>query len=236
MQTLFTILLWLFFWPVILLGYLAFWLIFVIEVPWEILGILEVILIMGFFGFLLWFDRRDSEKKLSHSMKLSWLIVTAVTAVSDLALVLLCAYFSYQMDGASSICGMFALMLPLLVGCLWFTLSFLTEFEGRKLSRSMTVVCCLIALLLPLLFGGGRHLAGLAELNDLRKTADVYEGEVVDRALSERGAYIGVEFDNGTGTCFYEVYGASFPADIAVGDRVRITASGDKAVAAEIIE
>ena len=236
METLFSILIWLFFWPVILLGRLAFWLIFVIQVPWEVLGILCTVLVMGFFGLLLRLDLRDSCQKPSRSMKLSWLIVTAVTAGADVVLVLLCTYFGNQMEDASTICGMFALMLPILVGCLWFAISFFTEFDERKTARVMTVSCCLTAVLIPLLFGGGSHLAGLAELEDLRDTASVYEGEVVDRAMSERGAYIGVAFDDGSGTCFYEVYGAPFPDDIAVGDRVRITAGGDRAVSAEKIE
>ena len=83
MELLLKIVIWLFFWPVILLGYLAFWLIFVIEVPWEVLGILCTGLVMGFFGLLLWLDWRDSCEKLPRSMKLSWLIVTVLTAAAD---------------------------------------------------------------------------------------------------------------------------------------------------------
>ena len=127
------------------------------------------------------------------------------------------------------------LMLPVLIGCLWFLTGMLAETERWKNIRRMTAVCVLTAVLIPLIFGGGSHLCGLAELEKHRENAVVYEGIVTDRAMSERGAYIGIAFDGG-GQCFYEVYGAPFPDGIAVGDRVRITADGENAVAVEEIE
>ena len=75
-----------------------------------------------------------------------------------------------------------------------------------------------------------------AELDALRENAVVYEGVVTDRAMSECGAYIGLEFADGSGDCFYEVYGAPFPDGIAVGDRMRIAAWDGKAVSAEKTE
>jgi len=237
MELLFKIVIWLFFWPVILLLQLVFWLTEVVHVPWTVLGILYAVLVVVFFGFLLWLDLRDSGETCSRGMKLSWLTITVLTAVSVLAMALLSVWFSYQMEWVSQILIGLALMTPILVGCLGFLLSFLEAFGTcRRPNLRMAVVCGLTAVLIPVLFGGGSHLVGLAELKDLQKSASVYEGTVVDRAMSERGKYIGVEFADGSGTCFYEVYGAPFPEGISLGDRVRITASGDKAVSAEITE
>lgn len=232
MQTIFSILIWLLFWPLILLFRLIFWLSEVVGVPWAVLGFLYGIIVMGFFGLLLRLDRRDSGAKMSRSLESSWIAVTSTTAAAVVVLVLLCEYFSYQMTGASQICGMFALMLPILVGCLWFLIGLL----GEKNECRMTAVCCTAAVLIPVIFGGGFHLSGMAELKSLRETAVVCEGTVTDCAMSERGAYIGVKFDDGGGQCFYEVYGAPFPDGISIGDRVKITAAGDKAAAVETTE
>ena len=125
MELLIKIVIWLFFWPVILLGYLAFWLIFVLEVPWEVLGVLYALAVMGFFGFLLWLDRRDSGTGLSRKTKLLWLIVALLTAVSVLLLILLCGYFSYDHPGLSQISGTYAMMAPILSGCFCFLAGFL---------------------------------------------------------------------------------------------------------------
>lgn len=235
MEIVFQIFIWLFFLPVILLLRLVLWL-EAVGVPYEVLGILYAAAAMGFALLLLRLDRRDSGEKLPKSMQQSWWIVTVTTAASVFALIRMCAAFSYSRDGMSMLCGAFALMLPILVGCLWFMIAFLGEIENRKPTRTITVVCCLTAVLIPVLFGGGSHLGGMAELAELRENAVEYVGTVSDRAMTERGAYIGVEFDDGGGGCFYEVYGAPFPDGISVGDRVKITASGDEAVAVEEIE
>ena len=227
---------WLFFWPLILLFWLVIWMTEVVGVPWEVLGIIYAVLAMGFFGLLQRLEYRDSGEKPSRSLRRSWLAATLCTAVSVFALVWLCGWFSCYGDGIGQICGMFALLLPVLVGCLWFVMLFLSEWETAKSIRIMTAVCCLTAVLIPLLLGGGGHFAGLEELDALRENAVVYEGVVTDRAMSECGAYIGLEFADGGGNCFYEVYGAPFPDGIAVGDRVRIAAWDGKAVSVEEIE
>ena len=127
MELLIKIVVWLFFWPVILLGYLAFWLIFVLEVPWEVLGVLYALVVMGFFGFLLWLDCRDSGAGFSRKTKLLWLIATLLTAVSVLLLILLCGYFGDDSPGLSQICGAYAMMVPVLSGCICFLAGFLKE-------------------------------------------------------------------------------------------------------------
>ncbi|MBQ2727147.1 MAG: hypothetical protein IJF78_15690 [Clostridia bacterium] len=127
MELLIKIVIWLFFWPVILLGYLAFWLIFVIEVPWEVLGVLYALAVMGFFGFLLWLDRRDSGAGFSRKTKLLWLIAALLTAVSVLLLILLCGYFGDDSPGLSMICGAYAMMAPILSGCFCVLAGFLKE-------------------------------------------------------------------------------------------------------------
>lgn len=127
MDLLFRIVIRLFFWPVILLGYLLFWLVYVIEVPWTVLGMLYALIVMGFFGFLLWLDRRDTKAGLLRKMKLLWLIVTMLTAVAVLLLILLCGYFSSDHPGLSEICGAYSLMVPILSGCFCFLTCFLKE-------------------------------------------------------------------------------------------------------------
>lgn len=123
----FKIFIWLFFWPLILLFRLVFWLTEVVGMPWEVLGIFYTVLAMGFFGLLLWLDRRDSKTVFPRKTKLLWLIATLLTAVTELLLILLCGYFSYDSPGLSQICGAYAMMAPILSGCFCFLSGFLKE-------------------------------------------------------------------------------------------------------------
>ncbi|MBQ8187728.1 MAG: hypothetical protein IJ037_12795 [Clostridia bacterium] len=189
MAIVFQVFVWLFFWPVILLLRFVLWL-EAIGVPYEVLGILYAVCAMGFARLLLRLDRRDSDENLPDGTSRSWWIVTAALSAAVIALIVMCGAFSYDRD-MSSLCGAFALMLPVLVGCLWFLIAFLGEFEKRKPMRTITIVCCLTAVLVPVLLGVGTHFGGMAELAQMRENAVEYVGVVSDRAMSERGAYIG---------------------------------------------
>lgn len=234
MMFVFRFFVWLFFWPVILLVRFVLWM-EAVGVPYTVLGVLYIAAVMGFALLLIRLDRRDSGEKLPDGTARSWMIVTVTLAAAEVSLILMCGAFASTMESMSTLCGAFVLMLPVLVGCLWFLIAFLAGFENRRPMRSITLVCCLTAVLIPVLFGAGTHFGGIAELERMRENAVEYAGVVSDCALSERGAYIGVKFDDGTGACFYEVYGEPFPDGISVGDRVKITAHGDKALAVEEI-
>ncbi len=223
---------WLFFWPLILGLRFLLWL-EEIGVPYEVFGILYAAGAMSFALLLLWLDRRDDGEKLPRAFVRSWGIVTLTTMAAVFALIRMCMYFASAADGIGMLCGAFALMLPILVGCLWFLIAFLGELSGI---RKITVICILTAVLIPVFFGGGVHFGGMAELCEMRENAVLYTGVVVDCAMSERGAYIGVDLDDGGGACFYEVYGAPFPDGIAVGDHVRISAHDDCALTVEKTE
>jgi len=54
-------------------------------------------------------------------------------------------------------------------------------------------------------------------------SAETKAGIVVDRAMSGGLPYIGVEFEDGSRNCFYDLKQNAIPDDIAIGDRVELT-------------
>ena len=54
-------------------------------------------------------------------------------------------------------------------------------------------------------------------------TVETKVGSVVDRAMSDGLSYVGIEFEDGSVDCFYDLTKNAIPDDITVGDKVELT-------------
>lgn len=54
-------------------------------------------------------------------------------------------------------------------------------------------------------------------------TVETKAGSVVDRAMSDGFSYVGIEFEDGSADCFYDLAKNTIPDSIAVGDKVELT-------------